>query len=531
MEFDKDLCSIQEVRNLVAQAKAAQQEFASYSQQQVDSIVEAIAAACARQAEPLAKMAVEETGFGVWQDKVLKNLLGSTMTLDAIRGMKTIGILSEDPASRVMEVAAPVGVVAALIPSTNPTSTVMYKTLISVKAGNAIVISPHPNAKNCILETCRIIVQAAKQAGAPDHLINCITMPTMEGTDALIKNRSIGMILATGGEAMVRAAYSSGNPALGVGPGNGPAYIEKSADIPTAVRRIMDSKTFDNGTICASEQSIVTERCIADRVEAELKKQGGYFMTEEESEKVKGFIMRANGTMNPAIVGKDVNRVAAMAGISVPPGTRVVISRQTTVGRDNPYSREKLCPILAYYVEDNWETACLRCVELLQNEGVGHTMTIHSEDSAVIREFALKKPVMRLLVNTPGALGGVGATTGLMPALTLGCGAVGGSATGDNVSPMNLINIRRVAYGLKELSDLRQGTPAAQPEPLSYSRQGSFGKQETFGRQESFGRQETYGKQEPFGKQGSFGKNDDVPVTKEDIEAITRAVMARISGN
>ena len=452
MEFDRDLQSIQDVRDLVARAKAAQKIFAEYDQARVDSIVAAIAQACAAQAEPLAKMAVEETGFGIWQDKVLKNLLGSTMTYDAIKDMKTVGILREDPINKIVEVGTPVGVVAALIPSTNPTSTVMYKVLISLKAGNGIVISPHPNAKKSILATYQIIVQAAKAAGTPDGLINCITIPTMQGTDALIKNRSIGMILATGGEAMVRAAYSSGNPALGVGPGNGPAYIEKSANIPQAVRRIMDSKTFDNGTICASEQSVMTERCIADKVVEELKRQGAYFLNEEETKKVAGFIMRANGTMNPAIVGKSVERVAQMTGITIPAGTRVLVSPQTTVGHDNPYSREKLCPILAFYVEDNWEKACLRCVELLQNEGVGHTMTIHSEDEAVIREFALKKPVMRLLVNTPGALGGVGATTGLLPALTLGCGAVGGSATGDNVSPLNLINIRRVAYGIDRKS-------------------------------------------------------------------------------
>lgn len=490
MGYDRDLQSIQEVRDLIARAKEAQQIFATYDQVRIDAIVAEIAKACEAEAERLAKMAVEETGFGVWQDKVLKNLLGSKMTYEAIKDMKTVGILREDPANKIIEVGTPVGVVAALIPSTNPTSTVMYKVLISLKAGNGIVISPHPNAKNSILETYKIIIEAAKRAGAPDGLINCITIPTMEGIDALIKNRSIGMILATGGEAMVRAAYSSGNPALGVGPGNGPAYIEKTANIPMAIRRIMDSKTFDNGTICASEQSIVTERSIAQQVVEELKRQGAYFLNEEETKKVGAFIMRANGTMNPAIVGKSVERIAEMTGLSIPAGTRVLVSPQTTVGHDNPYSREKLCPILAFYVEDNWEQACLRCVELLQNEGVGHTMTIHSEDDAVIREFALKKPVMRLLVNTPGALGGVGATTGLMPALTLGCGAVGGSATGDNVSPLNLINIRRVAYGTKELSDLRQGSPAASAPAYAA---------------------------------------DTSSVTREDIEAIARAVISRMN--
>ena len=497
MEFDKDLRSIQEVRNLVAKAKAAQEAYANFSQTQVDNIVKAVADACVANAQRLAKMAVEETGFGVWQDKILKNLLGSAITYDSIKDLKTVGILSEDNQKKVWEVAVPMGIVAALIPSTNPTSTVMYKTLISLKSGNAIILSPHPNAKNCILETFQIISRAAAAAGAPAGLVQCITVPSQEGTAALLKHRDIGMILATGGEAMVRAAYSSGNPALGVGPGNGPAYIEKSANIPMAVKHIFDSKTFDNGTICASEQSIITERCIKDQVVAEVEKQGGYFMTAEESDKVSRFILRANGTMNPKIVGKSAQAIAEMAGIRIPAGTRILLSHQTTVGKDNPYSREKLCPILAFYTEDNWENACKRSIEILNNEGVGHTMTIHSEDMSVIREFALKKPVSRLLVNTPGALGGVGASTGLQPALTLGCGSVGGSATSDNVGPMHLINIRRVAFGTKELSDIRGNNPAPDGSCVS-----------------SCNRTETKGVSS---------------LSRADIEAITKAVIDRLS--
>lgn len=498
MEFDRDLQSVQEVRNLVREAKAAQREYAGFSQEQIDRIVKAVAEACAAQAEPLAKMAVEETGFGVWQDKVLKNQLGSTITYESIKDMKTVGFLHEDTHNGIMEVGVPVGVVAALIPSTNPTSTVMYKCLISLKAGNGIVISPHPNAKNCIMETYKIIAQAAKQAGAPDGLIRCVSIPSGEGTSALLKHPDIGMILATGGEAMVRAAYSSGNPALGVGPGNGPAYIEKSADIPAAVRRIFDSKTFDNGTICASEQSIVTERCISEQVKAEVQRQGGYFLSDEESEKVSKFIMRANGTMNPKIVGRTAQTIADMAGISIPAGTKILVSPQTTVGKGNPYSREKLCPILAWYVEENWEAACNRCTELLFNEGKGHTMVIHSQDNSVIREFALKKPVSRLLVNTPGALGGVGATTALQPALTLGCGAIGGSSTSDNVGPANLINIRRIAWGTRELSELRGGSP--EPARPAYS-------------------------SEPAVSMGASS------LSASDIEAIVREVMGQMGRN
>ena len=495
MEFDRDLYSIQEVRNAVAAAKAAQLVYRTFDQAKVDGIVAKIAQACAAAAERLAKMAVEETGFGIWQDKVLKNLLGSTITYDYIKDMKTVGILCEDKETGIMEIGVPMGVVAALIPSTNPTSTVMYKVLISLKAGNGIVISPHPSARKCIVETYKVIAEAARAAGVPDGLIQCIMTPTKEATDTLLRHPDISIILATGGEAMVRAAYSSGNPALGVGPGNGPSFIEKSANIPLAVKRIFDSKTFDNGTICASEQSIVTESCIKDQVIAEVKRQGGYFLSEEESAKVGRFIMRANGTMNPKIVGKSAQVIADMAGITIPAGTRVLVSPQTTVGKDNPYSREKLCPILAFYVEDNWENACKRSIEILQNEGAGHTMTIHSEDMSVVRAFALEKPVSRLLVNTPGALGGVGATTKLAPALTLGCGAVGGSATSDNVTPLHLINIRRAAFGRRELEDLRAMSPcgAAASSPCkSCDEKGLSG------------------------------------LSRQDIEAITRAVIARL---
>ncbi len=508
--MDRDLQSIQEVRDLIARAKAAQRTMAEMPQSKLDSICQAIAEACAAKAEPLAKMAVEETGFGVWQDKVLKNLLGSTITWESIREMTAVGVLREDQRLGLMEVGVPMGVVAALIPSTNPTSTAMYKTLISLKAGNAIVISPHPGAKNCIIETVKVITEAAKRAGAPDGAIGCITITTMEATNALLTSRDVGVILATGGEAMVRAAYSSGNPAIGVGPGNGPAYIEKTADIPLAVKHIFDSKTFDNGTICASEQSIVTERCIQDKVEAEVKRQGGYFLSEEESQKLSGFLLRANGTMNPKIVGKSAQVIADMAGLCIPQGTRVLVSRQTEVGKKNPYSREKLCPVLAFYVEENWEKACQRSIAILQNEGAGHTMTIHSQDPNVIREFALKKPVSRLLVNTPGALGGVGATTNLAPALTLGCGAVGGSATSDNITPLNLINIRRVAWGVRELEDLRGKNPA--PPRAGVSGGTTLA--------ESRKKPPTSPPKLEVPLGGTF--------SPEDVEAITRAVMAKL---
>lgn len=452
--MDKDLLSIQQVRDLLKAAKTAQAIYAEFTQEQVDKVVEAMSMEVRKYAEKLAKMANEETGFGKWQDKVIKNKFAAEIVYKSIKGMKTIGILGEKDS--VMDVAVPVGVVAGLIPSTNPTSTVIYKTLISLKAGNGIVISPHPNAKKCIIETVEILRKAAYGAGAPEGLIGVIEIPTMEATAELMKHKDTALILATGGEAMVRAAYSSGTPAIGVGPGNGPAYIEKTADVKKAVKRIMDSKTFDNGVICASEQSIIVEPSNKQEVMDELKKQGGYFLTEEQSEKLGKFILRANGTMNPQIVGKDAQTLAKLAGIEIPAETRVLLSEQSTVSKNNPYSREKLTTILAFYTAENWEKACERAIELLMNEGKGHTMIIHTENKELVKEFALKKPVSRLLINTPGSLGGIGGSTNLAPALTLGCGAVGGSSTSDNVTPMNLLNIRKVGWGVKELEDFRE---------------------------------------------------------------------------
>ena len=469
MELDKDLASIQEVRNLLAAAKKAQTVLAGYDQQRIDSLVETVGAACEAEAARLGCMAAEETGFGVPADKALKNILASRGILDSIRGMRTIAVVAEDKEKRIVDIAVPVGVVAALIPSTNPTSTVIYKALISLKAGNAVVISPHPGAKKCILETVDIIRRAIKSAGAPEDAVQAIHLPTIEATNALMRHPDTGLILATGGPAMVKAAYSSGNPALGVGAGNGPAFIERSANIAAAVKRIIDSKTFDNGTICASEQSIVVEACIRDEVVREATRQGCLFLDAEQSKKLAAVLLRANGSMNPAIVGKSAAHIAGMVGLMIPAGTRVLVSEQTTVGHANPYSREKLCPVLGFYVEEDWKAACNRCIEILENEGIGHTMTIHSENQEVIREFALKKPVMRLLVNTPAALGGVGATTNLPPAFTLGCGAVGNTATSDNVTPLNLLNIRRLAWGVREIETLRKDAPAPCPAPVAQS--------------------------------------------------------------
>jgi acetaldehyde dehydrogenase (acetylating) len=458
---DKDLLSIQEVRTLLRAAKTAQARLATYTQAQIDAICAAMAEAGRDHARRLAEMAVEETGFGLVEDKVVKNRFGSAAVWEAYRDTQTVGIIHDDPARGYTEVGVPMGVIAGIVPSTNPTSTVLYKAIIAVKAGNAIVFSPHPAAKRCIGEAARLMAAAGEAAGLPPGAIGCVETPTLQATDELMRHRDTALILATGGGAMVKAAYSSGNPALGVGPGNGPAYIERTADIPASVRRILDSKTFDNGTICASEQSVITEEAIREEVVAEFTRQGAYFLNPEEKDRLAGVLMRASGTMNPAVVGRSAPDVARLAGVSAPEGARVLIGFETEVGPAVPFSKEKLCPVLAFYTEPGWEAACDLAIRILIHEGAGHTMIIHSRDEAVIREFALRKPVSRLLVNTPGALGGVGATTNLLPALTLGCGAVGGSSSSDNVGPLNLINVRRVARGVRELAELRAEAGAA----------------------------------------------------------------------
>ncbi|MFP1647588.1 acetaldehyde dehydrogenase (acetylating) [Enterococcus mundtii] len=462
---DKDLRSIQETRDLIEAAKKAQKVLETFSQTQIDQIVKAVSDATFSQRERLAKMANEETGFGIYEDKIIKNAFASKIVYEEFKNTKTVGVINDDPQKKVTEIAVPVGVVAGLIPSTNPTSTVIYKALIALKAANSIVFSPHPNALQSIQATVEIIRSAIESAGGPKESVSVITTPTMQATKELMTHKDTNLILATGGNAMVKAAYSSGTPAIGVGPGNGPAYIERSALIPMAVKRIMDSKTFDNGTICASEQSIIVEKVNREAVKAELIKQGAYFLSPDEADKLSRFILRPNGTMNPQIVGRSVRHIASLVGLNIPFDRRLIVAEESNVGIKYPFSREKLAPIIAFYTVENWQEACDLSVEILKGEGAGHTMCIHTENKEVVREFGLRKPVSRLLINTAGSLGGIGASTGLVPALTLGCGAVGGSSTSDNIGVENLFNVRRVAYGVTDLADIRQEFGAGAPMP------------------------------------------------------------------
>lgn len=449
--FDYDLQTVQDVRNLARQAKAAQEQLTKFNADQIDRILQSMVRAAEENAVTLARMAVEETGFGKVEDKVMKNRVASTDLYQYIKPMKTIGVIREDTTNRITEIAEPVGVLMGIIPSTNPTSTTIYNAMIAVKARNTIIFSPHPSALKCTVEAARLMAQAAEAAGAPAHTIGCITKPSMPATNELMHSDEVKMIIATGGSGMVKAAYSAGKPALGVGPGNGPSYIERTADIAKSVQDIMVSKTFDYGTICASEQSIIVEECNRNQVIEEFKRRGGYFMTKEETDKVCQLLFSHGHDMNAKFVGRSPQVIAASAGITIPAGTQVLIGEQTGVGEGYPLSYEKLTSVLGFYTVRDWSEACDLCIRLLNNCGLGHTMSLHTEDPEIVRRFS-EKPVFRILVNTPATQGGTGISTGLAPAFTLGCGTWGGSATSDNVTPMHLINIKRVAYGIREIT-------------------------------------------------------------------------------
>jgi acetaldehyde dehydrogenase (acetylating) len=447
----QDLESIQEARDLAQSAYTAFQAFEHFTEEQVEKILAEISKTGIANAASLAKMAVDETGYGNVEHKTLKNLFCAQDVYNAIRPMKTVGIVSEDPEKKILEVASPIGVIAAIIPSTNPTSTAIYKALIALKGRNTIVFSPHPSAAKCIGTTSKLIADAAERAGAPKGVISCMKASTLEGTEALMKHERTALILATGGTGLVKAAYSAGKPAFGVGPGNVPTYIESTADVPKAIRDILTGKTFDNGTLCSSEQAIVCDEAVKDQALDELKKQGAYICNPQEKALLEKTIQTPRRTLNVKIVGKSADRIAQMAGFNVPPGTRAIVAHADGVGLDYPISMEKLSPLLAFYVVRDWREGCEKCIEILRFGGLGHTLSLHTREDRIVREFGLKKPAFRICVNTPAALGAVGYTTNLFPAMTLGCGAQGNNITSDNISPLHLINLKRVAYGVREV--------------------------------------------------------------------------------
>jgi acetaldehyde dehydrogenase (acetylating) len=456
---DRDRAAIAEVRALAGRARAAQAVLGELTQAQIDAIVDAMAAAAVAEAEPLARLAVDETGYGVVADKVQKNLFAARDVHAFIRPMQTVGVVARHDDRRVVDIAEPFGVVAAIVPSTNPTSTAIYKLLIAIKARCAIVLSAHPTATRCITRTAAVMHDAARTAGLPDGAIGWMSTVTLAGTQELMRAREVAVVLATGGLGLVRAAYSAGKPAYGVGPGNAPCYVERSADVAKAADDILAGKTFDHGVLCSSPNAVVADRAIAPALRAAFAAGGGHFLNGADAHRLARALVGPERLPNPALVGRSAAFIAREVGLTVPDGTRALLVELGGVGRDHPLSIEKLCPVLAYYEVEDWREGCERCTQILRYGGLGHTMSIHSRNEPVILEFGLRKPAYRICVNTSTTHGSIGLTTGLDPAMTLGCGGFGGNITSDNITPRHLLNIKRLAYELRPRPAARR--PAA----------------------------------------------------------------------
>ena len=449
-EYDSDLRSIQEARRLAEACRTAQREFAKASQAEVDRICAAMADAVYRDATRLGVLAHEETGYGVAAHKRIKIEFASKTVWESIRDIPTVGVLRRDPEKRIIEIGWPVGVIVGLCPSTNPNSTAVYKTLISVKARNGCIIAPHPSAKRCTFEAVRLMVEAGERAGMPKGLVACMQEVSLQGSQELMRHHAVSMILATGGTPMVRAAHSTGKPALGVGPGNVPVYVDRSADIAAAAEAIVNSKSFDCSTICATEQSIVADEPIAGALRAEMERLGAHWVGPADKAALERTLFTSTGGMNAAAVGKTPQQLAKLAGIEVPARARILVAELSSVGRDEPISAEKLTTVLGWYVEKGWRAGCDRALELLRFGGDGHSLVIHATDEDIILTFGIEKPAFRILVNTWGSLGAIGATTGVMPALTLAPGGVGGAVVSDNITVTNVLNVKRLAYPLRD---------------------------------------------------------------------------------
>lgn len=448
--IDNDLLSIQEARILVENARDAQKMLATFPQKKLDEIVDRMAEEVNKHARELAVMSSDETDYGKWQDKYVKNKFISEYLPKKLKEMTCVGIINNDLQNKTMDVGVPVGVIIALCPATSPVSTTIYKALIAVKSGNAIIFSPNTRAKNTISKTLDIIIRAAEGYGLPEGAISYLHTITPAGTSELMNHKSSSLIINTGVLEMLQPAYQSGKSVIYGGSGNGPVFIERTADIKQAVHNIVISKTFDYGVVAGAEQSIVVDSCIAVEVKRELQLNGAYFMNQTEEKKLSSILFRSDGKIDKEMIGKSAQQLAKRAGFSIPEKVILLISEQKYVSESNPFSKELPCPVLAYFIEDDWMQACEKCIELLLSERHGHTLVIHSNDEEVIRQFALKKPVGRVLVNTPATLGSLGLTTNLFPALTLGSGSAGHGMTSDNVSPMNLIYIRKVGYGVRQ---------------------------------------------------------------------------------
>ncbi len=449
MSDHNDLVSQQEAREAVEAAHLAWSAVAKFDQTKIDRICEAMANAALAEASRLGAMANEETGFGKPDDKREKNRFAAEDVWNYFKGLKTVGVVRDH--GSIVEIASPRGVVAAIIPSTNPTSTTIFKIIIAVKSRNTIVISPHPSAARSIAETARVMKEAGVKEGLPPDAIRCLTISALEGTETLMKHKKTAVILATGGTGLVRAAYSSGKPAFGVGPGNVPVFIERTANIEKAVSDILTSTCFDNGTICASEQAVVADAPVAAQVREQFIKQGGHFLSAEEAEKVGAILITPQRTLNPKIVGKSAEHIANLAGISLPSGVRCLLADCGGIGRDYPWSFEKLSPTLAFFTVDGVEQGAQKCLEILQFGGMGHTAGMHTNSREAAIAYGEKMPASRVVINSPTTHGAIGFSTDLSPSMTLGCGSWGGNVTSDNVSPIHLMDIKRVAFETKPI--------------------------------------------------------------------------------
>lgn len=462
--IDNDLLSVQEARILAENAREAQKRLQTFSQSRLDVIVEHMAQEATKYTKELAMMSADETDYGNWQDKLLKNRFVTEYLPRHLREMKCVGIIHRDEERQLLDIGVPLGVIVSLCPATSPVSTTIYNALIAIKSGNAVVFSPHPRAERTSARVLDILIEAAAEVGLPEGALSYLHTVTKAGTRELMQHEATSLIMVTGVPGMFDEAKHSGKPVIYGGAGNGPAFIEKTADLEQAVCDIIASKTFDNGVVSAAEQSVVVDGCVEPEVRALFEKHGTYFMNDDEAIRLGELFFFKDGTPNPEPIGKTALELARWAKIEVPLDTTVLIAKQRYVSMSNPYSREKLCPVLSYYIEDDWMNACEKCIELLLTERKGHTLVIHSKDPMVIEQFALKKPVARILVNTPAVYGSMGMTTNLFPAMTLGSGTVGLGITSDNVSPLNLIYVRRVGIGVRNIEDLDLGLPAHKEE-------------------------------------------------------------------
>lgn len=476
---DQDLLSIQEVRSKVEKAWAALQRFRGYSQEQVDAIVEHMGEVGRAHALELAEMAVDETSYGNVPDKVVKNLLNADVLPRAIRGMKTVGVLREVPESHIIEIGEPMGVVAGILPTTNPTSTVIYKAIISLKAGNAIVVSPHPRAKKCTAYTADLMNKAAVEAGAPDGLVQCIENPTLEATHALMKHEKTAVILSTGGSGIVKAAYSSGKPAFGVGPGNVPVLVDESADVKEAVAKVVAGKSFDYGTVCSSEQSLVAVSGLRDQILSELKANKAFICTREQAAALTKTLFTSGTTVNPKCVGQSPQHIASLSGFTIPEDATILCAEIEGYGKQYPLSAEKLSPVLALIFVRDFEAAMDACEGILRFGGLGHTCAIFAKDDGRVRRYGMRMPAFRVLVNTGSPQGSTGITTGVQPGMTLGCGAMAGNSTSDNIGPQHLINIKRIAYSFRNPEDVLQvpSIPKRRTKPVAPGGDGRIDRQ------------------------------------------------------